>query len=444
MAWLSSRPVRRRRFASLLVATTLALLGTVAATATAQPIYGVAPQDGAVPSHDEISEMAAGGVDQIRLLLHWPSVESVRGTYDWSGTDAVVRETSNYGVQPFFFFYGTPAWASKVDHRKHCLGGDCSVYPPDSNTTRRAFAKFAKAAVKRYGPGGDFWKVPAARAIPDFRSTAFGKSARRYPCIPPVNLPGCTPDPPPPPPPTPPGTPPPPPPPPPPAPPPPSPVPPPDQAPCGCTEAHPLRTWQIWNEQNSPKYFAPKVDIADYARLVKSAGKAIKSVDPDADVILGGAWGPESAKSVLPITPYLADLYRVKGIKSRFDSIALHPYAANPGASLAQLEAAHTAAKRAGDGKVGIWITELGWASDGPKKNPIVKGLDGQAKMLTKTLAKFEKKQRHFNLRGVFWYSWRDKAGGELICDWCGYAGLRALDGSAKPAWDAFTKVASG
>jgi hypothetical protein len=53
------------------------------------------------------------------------------------------------------------------------------------------------------------------------------------------------------------------------------------------------------------------------------------------------------------------------------------------------------------------------------------------------------RKRRAFRLRGVFWYSWRDTVGGDQICAWCGHAGLRNGDGSAKPAWDAFVKVAS-
>jgi hypothetical protein len=51
-------------------------------------------------------------------------------------------------------------------------------------------------------------------------------------------------------------------------------------------------------------------------------------------------------------------------------------------------------------------------------------------------------KRRAYRLRGVFWYSWRDKLGGESICDWCGHPGLRHSDGSPKPAWDAFVRVA--
>jgi len=207
--------------------------------------------------------------------------------------------------------------------------------------------------------------------------------------------------------------------------------------------ASPLRVWQVWNEQNSPKYFAPRVDVRSYAKLLKAASRAIKSVDPGAEVMLGGMWGPADArKVVLPLRPYLKRLYKIDGIKKHFDSIAIHPYAASTRGSLDQLEVARAAVKRAGDAKVGTWITELGWAADGPKSNLYVKGLEGQAKLLGRTLAGFERKRRKFRLEGVYWYSWRDKSGGELICDWCGYAGLRALDGSAKPAWKAFTRVA--
>ena len=66
------------------------------------------------------------------------------------------------------------------------------------------------------------------------------------------------------------------------------------------------------------------------------------------------------------------------------------------------------------------------------------------ARLLEKAYDDLLRKRRAFRLRGVFWYSWRDKDGGDQICAWCGQAGLRNADGSAKPAWDAFVKVASG
>ena len=101
-------------------------------------------------------------------------------------------------------------------------------------------------------------------------------------------------------------------------------------------------------------------------------------------------------------------------------------------------------AKSFGDRRVGLWITEIGWASGGPRQEPYVNGDAGQARLLEKAYDDLLPKRRAFRLRGVFWYSWRDKDGGDRICAWCGHAGLRNADGSAKPAWDAFVKVASG
>src|ERR1044072_2036956 len=110
-----------RRGALMQGLVTVALLLVFSATARADtPDYGVSPQDGAGPPRREIGEGAAGGVKQIRLLMHWGPIESTRGTYNWSGIDATVRETANYGVKPFFFFYGTPARAAKRDGRKGC------------------------------------------------------------------------------------------------------------------------------------------------------------------------------------------------------------------------------------------------------------------------------------------------------------------------------------
>lgn len=424
----------RSRRCVAFIATAVAALSLATASASAAKLtYGVVPQDGAVPSADDLLLMPEAGISSIRLLLHWASVEPTPGAYDWSGIDATVRETTNRGIQPLLLFYGSPEWVTDRDNRR-CAATECSVYAPKSQATRKAFARFAGAAVQRYGPGGDFWEAPLLAG----RQLAGRQLARaellQVPCVEPLPVPGCDPGEPqqPPPPPTEPPL------------PPPSPPPGPGEPPCGCTTPSPLRVWQVWNEQNSPKYFAPRVDVKSYAKLLEATSKAIKAVDPGAEVMLGGMWGPAAAsKVVLPLRPYLERLYAIKGIEKSFDSLALHPYAANKGASLEQLEVARRTAKQAGDRKVDMWITELGWAADGPKTSPYVKGPEGQAKLLRKTLSAFERKRAKFRLKGVYWYSWRDKKGGDLICEWCGHAGLRATDGSAKPAWKAFSRVAN-
>jgi hypothetical protein len=433
---------RRPRRGIVTALATVAAVLTVASTASAGAVFGVVPQDGALPSGADLRLMHQGGATSIRLMAHWPTAQPTKQhNYDWNTLDAMVREATARGVKPFLFFYGTPDWALAEDGHI-CGPGLCSTDPPSSHATRKAFAAFAAAAVKRYGPGGAFWKKPKSRA-----ATALPALGPIDPCTLDPTLPGCAPPPTEvctlnpslpgcPPPPEGPGTTPPP-------PPPPSPPPAPGQAPCECNKAHPLRTWQIWNEQNSPKYFSPKVDVKKYAKMLKAASAAIKKVDPHADVVMGGMWGPDSAKKVVtPVSTYLKKLYAVKGIERSFDSIALHPYSASVSGSVAQLATARRVANAAGDRGAGIWVTEIGWASSGPADEPYVKGDKGQAKTLSGALGKMVKQQRRFKLRGIFWYSWRDLVGGEKICTWCGFAGLRALDGAPKPAWKSFSRLA--
>ena len=429
----------RRWIAVAAGALVLALPGAAAAKTT----FGVVPQDGALPSGDELKQMSRGGVKSIRLMGHWPTAQPTKKKqYDWGTLDGIVREATRHGVKPFFMVYGTPGWAVAKD-RPSC-SGECSIYPPSSRSTRKAFADFLRAAVKRYGPGGEFWKKPKSAG----RAGALGELLGPIdPCTIDPSLPGCAPPPPEvcavdpslpgcPAPPDGPGTIPPP-------PPPPTTPPGPNEPPCDCRKAHPIRVWQIWNEQNSPKYFAPKVDVKKYAKLLTAASSAIKDVDPGADIVMGGMWGPESAKKVvLPIADYLKKLYAIRHVERTFDSIALHPYSASVSGAMEQLETARRVANNAGDKNVGLWVTEIGWASGGPADEPYVKGEKGQARILKSALGKMEKQRKRFNLRGIFWYSWRDKAGGELICDWCGNAGLRELNGSAKKAWKEFSRLA--
>ena len=77
---------------------------------------------------------------------------------------------------------------------------------------------------------------------------------------------------------------------------------------------------------NSETFFAPKPSAKHYAKLLAAADDAIQSRDPSAEIVLGGM--PELAGShkAIPGSEYLADLYKVKGVKDDFDGVAPHPY----------------------------------------------------------------------------------------------------------------------
>src|SRR5919106_3960748 len=184
------RGSRRPRSGALALCAAVACAGAtlIAPTAaSADPVYGVVPQDGALPSRGDLHLMRAGGVESMRLMAHWGTVEPAPGARNWGTLDALVRETTERGIQPLLFLYGPPPWVVEEDGRK-CAEADCAVIAPSSKSTRKAYARFAKAAVRRYGPDGDFWKppdLPAPRAG-DARAAGAGVLD---PCIPGTNLP---------------------------------------------------------------------------------------------------------------------------------------------------------------------------------------------------------------------------------------------------------------
>jgi len=59
----------------------------------------------------------------------------------------------------------------------------------------------------------------------------------------------------------------------------------------------PVRTWQIWNEENF-EYFVARPNPAEYGKLVGISYAAVKALDPGAQVILGGMFArPKGGRS---------------------------------------------------------------------------------------------------------------------------------------------------
>jgi hypothetical protein len=369
----------------------LVLLGLPPAPAAeakvSRAFFGVVTQSRLEAADLEL--MRTDGVGIVRQLFLWPAIEPSPGGYDWRETDAAVGQAAAVGIRIFPVLYGTPAWAQSAKMERRC-GMTCAPRSPEA---KRGFARFAGAAAARYGPGGTFWTDP--------------------PPPPPAGEP-----------------------------------PPPDPClipPLVCKRATgdlPIAAWQIWNEQNSPTFFGPRPDPRRYAALLADAAKRIRREDRGAEVLLGGMWGPPGTKKVIPTQEYLQRLYRVRGVRSAFDSIAVHPYAGRFSSVVGQLRRIRKVVQRAGDGGVGTWVTELGWASGGPRGEALVKTPSQQAKLLRASFRLLLRKRKAWNVRSVHWYSWRDTATNAAICKWCPKSGLRTSDGGEKPSIRAFRKFA--
>ncbi|HET7443415.1 MAG TPA: beta-galactosidase [Solirubrobacterales bacterium] len=259
--------------------------------------------------------------------------------------------------------------------------GKMTTLPVLNPNQRKAWIAFCKAAAKRYGPGGEFWAEHRTEGIDYEPAIAVPK---------------------------------------------------------------PVKTWQIWNEANF-FYFAYPVNPALYAQLVKISSKAIKSVQPGAKILLTGLFGEPTAtgKRGMNSATFLERFYEAPGIKSYFDSIALHPYAIDTESLEEMVEAIHQVTLENHD-RPGLYITEMGWGSQNNfKHDAFEQGPQGQVKQLRGAYGFLMTNQRRLNVKQVFWFSWKDAP---LLCDFCDSVGFfrQGPKFKPKPAWRAFVALTGG
>jgi polysaccharide biosynthesis protein PslG len=203
----------------------------------------------------------------------------------------------------------------------------------------------------------------------------------------------------------------------------------------------PIHVWQIWNEMNSSTFFKPTPNPSQYADVLTAASAAVRAVDPGADVILGGMAGLSGSKRATPGVKYLTSLYKISGLTSAFDGVAVHPYGTQVDAITAQVEDFRAVMKKAHDSNTGLWVTEFGWGS---KKggNPLNVGTKGQADRVSESYKYFTKNRKKLKIQTVDWFSWMDSS--TSICAWCSTSGLFKAGLVAKPSWTAFVKFSGG
>jgi hypothetical protein len=203
----------------------------------------------------------------------------------------------------------------------------------------------------------------------------------------------------------------------------------------------PIRTWQIWNEENDHRY--AEASVRGYADLLRGSAPAIRSVDPGARIVLGGLYATPRTKPSLDATTFLDRLYRHPGIRDLFDGVALHPYAADPSLMAADISALRAVMRRHGEGHQGLYITEFGWGSqtraaggDKFERGPVL-----QAEYLKRAWEILLANRRRWNLRAAYWFTWQDISAAVTPCDFCDSAGLLRLNGRPKPALHSFAQV---
>jgi hypothetical protein len=252
---------------------------------------------------------------------------------------------------------------------------------PINGKARKAWSAFLAAAVDRYGPGGEFWteRAPGVGIV--------------QPAI---------------------------------------------------VRPQPIRTWQIWNEANF-FYFAFPASPQRYTKLIKISSTAIKRADPSAKVVLSGLFGEPTARGAngMPAVKFLEIIYRSPGIESRFDGIALHPYAVDA-ETLEELVEELVEVTKENRDRVPLYITEMGWGSQNNfQEVAFEQGIRGQVEQLKDSYEYLLENRNRLALKQVYWFSWKDLPGS---CNFCDSVGLFRAGAKfkPKPSWHAFVNIAGG
>lgn len=155
-----ANPLRRLVVQALTVPALLAAATVTPSTAHAEdrPEIGISP--GAdllwLSNSDLAAELdlyKATGMSWVRVDFDWPSIESRKGTFDWSSTDRVVNAANSRGLQILALPTYSPNWATSVPGNTHA-----------GPTSPADYATFVAKATARYAPLGvkawEIWNEP--------------------------------------------------------------------------------------------------------------------------------------------------------------------------------------------------------------------------------------------------------------------------------------------
>ncbi|NJN18617.1 MAG: hypothetical protein HC822_21365 [Oscillochloris sp.] len=162
-----------------------------------------------------------------------------------------------------------------------------------------------------------------------------------------------------------------------------------------------VKHWEIWNEPDHPIFWRPAPDPVAYTDLLIRAAAAIREVDPEATVLIGG------------INPFDTTFLRTvaeRGGWNSFDILAIHPYVDPYSPEDGNLISATDGVRALGEqfGPKPIWVTELGWSSGpGDRDATGLTDEEEQASYLVRAMLTLWQA----GVEQIFWYTLKDDPG---------------------------------
>jgi hypothetical protein len=219
---------------------------------------------------------------------------------------------------------------------------------------------------------------------------------------------------------------------------------------CGCTY-EPIQAWEVWNEENNGAWWGGDASADAYASVFSAVRTALRGVDPQARVVVGGlAFDPNGQSSFVQPAQMIQALSANNA--NAFDAVAIHPYTDAQGESSEELAqsaiayvnqtaatlVASTGPSATGGPRQQIWVSEMGWSSTDNTDVTIAGGfqdfigyVDGGARAGD-------------NIGPILWYMLRDNSTVSSRDDALGlrYTNANGSDNGPKPIWSAFSAAA--
>lgn len=181
----------------------------------------------------------------------------------------------------------------------------------------------------------------------------------------------------------------------------------------GLPHNHPVRQWQIWNEEAFNVFWASFPWPQTYTALLRAGYQALHAVDHGATVVAG------SLAAVGNINQWteMRDLYRA-GAGHYFDEISVHPFTIDPrSVSNSVLRMALIVSKvrgvmrSHGQGAKPIILTELSWpGAVGKVAKSRLLGLEttpaGERRRMTAAYSYLVSHRRRTGVTQAYWYAW--------------------------------------
>lgn len=192
-----------------------------------------------------------------------------------------------------------------------------------------------------------------------------------------------------------------------------------------------IAAWELWNEPNLVRFWAPRPSATVYGALVKAASATIRSADASALVVSGGLGGA-AGNGDIDADEFLSATMASGGLDD-VDAVSVHPYPRmQPDGfdTLSQVADATTLLQGQ------LAVTQILWGTETGAPSSDLRGIDErvQAELVSSTYQKWS----DLESRGpLFWYTLRDFNAGSVEESY----GLFRQDGSAKPAAEVFASI---